>query len=407
MLQTDNTNDIYYPNTLDQLVRFLKKNEKPISICGAGYTPSSHWTPEDGFIINLINLNRISVDLNDQTYEVEGGATWKQVFNKLLKHNLIPQVCDEYLEYTVGGSISTNCTGYQMKNIHESIVNIKVVTVKGEIIMCDKNNNAEVYTSVIETYGMIGIIGSVKLKGIFNNIIKCKIIKCFSDSLNDEINKITKKYELMVYKIRICIKTSQIYHICWIKESGYYMVDGPLLNTQHNLIDVNKKISWEPICQIYNNLYYSNKDKTVSRLSYEVIESIKNKINQYEIYVPIHNIDNILRELLTLISTYNLNMTNMILKYITGSPIMIGIKMYMTDDSNQMKYMKKCYKLVIKYAGKWYLGNRCMYTREDVLIGYPQILEVINWKMKYDPDWILRSKFWMYLVDILKNKEII
>nr|GLL47014.1 cytokinin dehydrogenase 7-like [Ipomoea trifida] len=94
--------------------------------------------------------------------DVSGGALWSEVLKRCVSgHGLAPRSFTDYLDLTVGGTLSNAGVsgqafryGPQTSNVTE----LEVVTGNGDIAVCSETHNSELFYSVLGGLGQFGII---------------------------------------------------------------------------------------------------------------------------------------------------------------------------------------------------------------------------------------------------------
>ncbi len=106
------------------------------------------------YTIEGIELDRASV-------WVEAGVTWKELLDETLKHGLMPPVLTDYLSLSVGGTLSVGGIGarsFQYGIQTDNVLELEVVTGKGEIKICSPKENQDLFNSCRAGLGQFGVI---------------------------------------------------------------------------------------------------------------------------------------------------------------------------------------------------------------------------------------------------------
>ncbi|KAL0330644.1 UNVERIFIED_CONTAM: Cytokinin dehydrogenase 7 [Sesamum angustifolium] len=116
-----------------------------------------------GLVLDMKTIEpKIMVDPATAQADVSGGALWEDVLKRcVLGYGLAPRSWTDYLGLTVGGTLSnagvsgqTFIYGPQTENVTE----LEVVTGNGDVFICSKNENPELFFSVLGGLGQFGII---------------------------------------------------------------------------------------------------------------------------------------------------------------------------------------------------------------------------------------------------------
>lgn len=118
--------------------------------------------------LDLTNFNNvISVDTENKIAEVEGLTTFYDLSKECLKYGLLPRVVPELRNITVGGAISglgVEASSFKFGLVHESIIECEVLTGNGEVVVCSKSKNEDLFYSLPNSLGTIGYVLKCKIK---------------------------------------------------------------------------------------------------------------------------------------------------------------------------------------------------------------------------------------------------
>jgi hypothetical protein len=143
----------------DTLV-FAALNDYPVSIRGGGHNVAGHAVCDDGIMIDLSGMRDVSVDAEQRTARVAGGATWRDVDAASQAHGLA----------TPGGLISdTGVAGLTLsggigwlRSRHglciDNMLSVEIVTADGQIRRASEHENADLFWAVRGGGGNFGVI---------------------------------------------------------------------------------------------------------------------------------------------------------------------------------------------------------------------------------------------------------
>ena len=79
-----------------------------------------------------------------------------------------------YANFSVGGSISVNCHGRYIGHgpIISSVLELKLVSASGEIIVANRERNQDIFYATIGGYGGIGVIAEATLQLVDNEKVE-------------------------------------------------------------------------------------------------------------------------------------------------------------------------------------------------------------------------------------------
>ncbi|KAJ4794866.1 Cytokinin oxidase/dehydrogenase [Rhynchospora pubera] len=161
------------PHDISRLIRFSYTSSNPFSIAprGNGHSLNGQAFAPDGVVIDMKSLgyghsNRINVSIVNRYADVGGEQLWIDVLHETLKYGLTPRSWTDYLHLTVGGTLSvggisgqTSRYGPLISNVHE----LDVITGKGEMLTCSKDQNSDLFLAVLGGMGQFGIITRARI----------------------------------------------------------------------------------------------------------------------------------------------------------------------------------------------------------------------------------------------------
>ncbi|WP_394620155.1 FAD-binding protein [Lentzea sp. JNUCC 0626] len=133
---------------------------------GAGHSTSGQAQAPEGFVLDMTSLATIH-DISPTQVVVDAGARWSDVLRATLPHGLTPPVLTDYLELTVGGTLSVGGLGgasHHHGAQTDNVLSLEVVTPAGETITCAPTSNREIFDAVRAGRGRNGVITRATLR---------------------------------------------------------------------------------------------------------------------------------------------------------------------------------------------------------------------------------------------------
>ncbi|WP_440119008.1 FAD-binding oxidoreductase [Paenibacillus sp. QZ-Y1] len=152
-----------------QLVKLLQdaRNKKlTVSIAGQRHSQGGHTYYKDGIVIDMTSYNRVlEVNADVKKVRVQAGATWADVQRAINPYGLSVKNMQSQNIFTVGGSISVNAHGRELRNgsLIQSVESFRLLTADGQIQEVSRTDNAELFFLVLGGYGLFGLILDVTL----------------------------------------------------------------------------------------------------------------------------------------------------------------------------------------------------------------------------------------------------
>src|SRR5215469_1301115 len=143
---------------LATLLEYARTNHLKISIAGARHSMGGHTIYPNGIVIDMLPFNRMALDESRNILHVQAGARWRDVLTFLNAHGRSVAVMQSNDDFSVGGSLSVNCHGWQFDHppIASTVVSFRLILANGRIVTCSRKENSELFSLVLGGYGLFG-----------------------------------------------------------------------------------------------------------------------------------------------------------------------------------------------------------------------------------------------------------
>ncbi|TKI99544.1 FAD-dependent oxidoreductase, partial [Bacillus cereus] len=154
-------------HSLIKLVRDAKVSGEKISIAGMQHSQGGQTYYPNGTMLDMKGYNKIlEFDPEKKRITVQSGVTWNDIQKKINPYGLAVQVMQSQNIFTVGGSLSVNVHGRDIR--HEALIDtvdsFRLLMADGTVRNVSREENAELFPYVIGGYGLFGVILDVTLK---------------------------------------------------------------------------------------------------------------------------------------------------------------------------------------------------------------------------------------------------
>jgi FAD/FMN-containing dehydrogenase len=143
------------------MIRFCGPRGIEVAPRGQGHQSFGQAQVEAGLVIDMGPLHAISVDAGRRTVSVQAGAVWSAVLTECLAHGLTPPVFTDYIELSIGGTLSAGGMGgaaHQHGAQVDTVVELEVVTGTGEVVTCSPARHADLFHAALAGLGQVGVI---------------------------------------------------------------------------------------------------------------------------------------------------------------------------------------------------------------------------------------------------------
>jgi FAD/FMN-containing dehydrogenase len=155
---------------LQQLMARARLEKKSVSIAGARHSMGGHTIASGGIVIDTLSMCRMSLDESTGILRVGAGARWSALLEYLHPKGRSVAVMQSNHDFTVGGSISVNCHGWQHDQppVVSTVRSFRLMKADGSIVECSRQKNRELFGLVLGGYGLFGLILDVELQTVPN-----------------------------------------------------------------------------------------------------------------------------------------------------------------------------------------------------------------------------------------------
>jgi len=412
-----------------QLIQQASREGKKISIAGAQHSMGGHTIYPGGIVLNMKGFHYMQIDSSKNVLRVGAGALWSEIIPYLDQHQRSVAVMQSNSSFSVGGSISVNCHGWQpnASPIASTVASFRLINAEGIIVTCSPQENAELFSLVLGGYGLFGVILDVELKLADNKMytIQQRVIKStdYITAFDEQVNK--RKDIGMVYG-RININPTHFMEeailstftindkkaLVPLEKASYTALRRTVFRSSANS-DYGKDLRWRSEKLLTSVM--SGKSFSRNQLLSEGVETFQNTDTGYtdilhEYFIPKDSVVSFIRSLQKTIPAYKADLLNITLRNIKKDTVsflryaneeVFGFVMLFNqarDSSGEQEMQALTRKLVdiaIACKGTYYLPYRLHAGKEQFYTVYQQAKAFFALKKKYDPAEIFQNKFYV------------
>lgn len=413
---------------LAALIKTASASGKKISIAGAQHSMGGHTIYPGGMLIDMKSFDWMSLDSAGNILTVGSGARWSQIIPYLDRYGKSVAVMQSNNSFSVGGSISVNCHGWQPNTppIASTVESFRLIDARGEILQCSRQVNKELFSLVLGGYGLFGIIMDVKLRVVDNKMYR---LHQYVINSNDYI----KKYEELVDRQsntgmvygRININPKNFMEEAMLsvftidsaaamkplEKAGYTGIRRQVFRGSANS-EYGKNLRWR--AEKWGARFISGKQFSRNALINEGVEVFQNTTPGYtdilhEYFIPRDSVVRFIEILRNTVPFYNVDLLNITLRNVEkdedsylryAKEEVFGFVMLYNQPKTpegEVAMRSLTQKLVdeaIALRGKYYLPYRLHATKEQLYTAYPDAKQFFELKRKYDSTELFRNLFY-------------
>lgn len=171
---------VYRPSTVAGVCAIFdqsRKSGRSIGVRGAGRSYGDASLNAEGISLDLTRMRRILAwDPASGIIRVEPGVTIQQLWQYTIEDGWWPNVVSGTMFPTLGGAAAMNIHGknnWKAGPIGDWILEFELLTTTGEMKVCSRSQNADLFHAVIGGFGMLGVITrlDLQLKKVYSGLL--------------------------------------------------------------------------------------------------------------------------------------------------------------------------------------------------------------------------------------------
>lgn len=418
------------PTRVEQIKNAIKSHPGTISIGGGRYSMGGQTATENSLQIDMRNFNKIiNFDIEKKQITVQAGIRWRDIQEEIDKENLSIKIMQTYSNFTVGGSLSVNAHGRYIGEgpLVRSVESIKVVLADGNEVNASRNENSEIFYSVIGGYGAIGVITQATLNLVPNEKLRREIklmpVSKYKDHFLNQIrdNKDTVLHNADLYppdfnevSLESWYRTNKALtnQLKLIPKNQKYWLEPNAISTISTLpfgSELRKKIL-DPMFHKKEVVVWRNYEASydVAQLEPKTPRILFTYVLQ-EYFIPINQIDEFIPKMRNVFQKNNVNVVNVSIRhalpdketYLTWAPeevfsFVIYYKQSTTNlaKNEVAKWTRELIDAALSVNGRYYLPYQIHATNDQFKIAYPGHKRFFDVKKKMDSTNKFKNKLW-------------
>jgi len=442
--------EIVTPNSLDSIQTTLanaKRDGKSITVSGGRHSMGCQQFGTDAVLIDTREFNRVvKFDRAKGHIEVEGGIQWPELIaylEKEQKDDREPWAIREKQTgvdtVTIAGSLASNIHGRGLRfpPIIGDVEAFVLVDADGKARTCNRRENAELFSLAIGGYGLFGIIAQVTLRLVRRTKVQ-RLVEVIP--IKDLLAGVKKRIDAgFVYgdcQYSTDLDTEAASHPGVFSCYKPVAADTSIAANQkrlspddwanlYRLARTDKKKAFETYSGYYlktsGQVYWSDTHQLAGNFEgyRKAVEKERGTEMITEVYVTPDNFLPFMAQVRRDYITHKVDMTYGTIRFIEKDTesflawakepsvcIVCNLHVLHTDEGKQkaVEDFRRIIDRVIEYQGRYYLTYHRWATRKQVETCYPQFVEFLRLKKKYDPQERLQSDWYRHYKTMFADK---
>jgi FAD/FMN-containing dehydrogenase len=418
---------------LRELVKRARTEHLRIAIAGARHSMGGHTIYPDGIIVDMLPFRAMKIDAAKRILRVGAGARWSEVIPYLDAQGFSVSVMQASNDFSVGGSISVNCHGWQHDHepIASTVESFRLMLADGSIVRCSRQEQKELFSLALGGYGLFGIILDVDLRVVPNERYRAETEVLPSDRyVSRYLEKVRGKPEIgMVYGrlsivpgpanfLREAILTVFRRSPCQREEIPALGPAG--LNTLRRAVyraqignDSGKEVRWQAekaLGEQFASEYVSrNQLLNDSVALYQERNADRSDI-LHEYFIPPDQVPAFLDRAQVIIPKHKGDLLNVTVRNVIEDKesflryadrelfafVMLFNQARSPEADSRMEVMtRELIDAAIACGGRYYLTYRLHATTDQLVKAYPKVVSFFERKRHYDPEELFQNQFYL------------
>jgi len=403
-----------------------------VTIGGKRHSMGGQTLYPDAIALDMLRFNKIlSLDETNKILIVQSGATWSDIQQFLNPHGLAVLVMQGPNVFTVGGSMSVNAHGWDMRHgpVGASVEWFRILLADGSVRRCSREENSELFHLVLGGYGLFGVVLDVGLRVTDNSAYVATVSEVdFSQIPSYFENQIRSSPEVELGEADLSISPESLLRdavvLAYRRLEGNTRRTDPLQEEQHifrdrYFFDLSRQYDWGKSLRwaLQKWLEYPSSGNISTRNN--IFRSPIERIRHYsrkdtdilqEYFIPPRNFVPFVNGLRDIVKRRRVNALDATVRYIEPNNdaflnysrqpalavvIYMNVKTSVPGLAESAAMTREIIDLAERGNGIFYLPYVLDYDESQLSRAYPMANEFFAAKKRYDPSQRFSNKFYV------------
>lgn len=441
-LNATRVNRIVQPTTIDDIQFALsaaRREGRAVSVAGGRHSMGGQQFGRDTVLLDMKRFNRVlGLDKEQGFIEVEAGIEWPQLIDHLQREQTDQPrpwaIRDKQTgvdSVSLGGSLSANIhgRGLSFPPLIGDVDSFVLLDAKGRLHCCSRRENAELFSLAIGGYGLFGIITQVKLRLVPRTKVQRVVeVIAVKDLLPWVDRRLQQGFVYGDCQYSTDLESHARSHLGVFSCYRAVPLDTPTPKDQkqltgkdwaelYTLARTDKKKAFERYSEYYlstsGQVYWSDTHQLAGNFEgyREAVDPRRGTEMITEIYATQDNFLPLLAQARKDFLEHRVDMTYGTIRFIEKDAesflpwarepsvcIVCNLHVRHTKEGKQKAAddFRRIIDRAIQFRGSYYLTYHRWATRKQVEICYPQFVEFLRLKQKYDPEERFQSDWYRH-----------
>ena len=405
----------------DELRELLLKAQAAhlrVSIAGARHSMGGQTIYPGGIAINMLPFKGMKLDEDKNLLHVQAGAKWADIIPYLDQYGRSVAVMQSDNSFTVGGSLSVNCHGWQYDRppIASTVESFHLMKADGSVIACSRTENRELFSLALGGYGLFGVILDADLRVVPNERLRIEQrVVPLGGAMQSFSRSLQKNPDVQMVYARMNITPQEMFDEVLV--NVFYREKGPhwlprLVFRGSAASTYGKEMRWSAETKMQPELagkVFSRNQLMNDDAEWYLDHSQETTDILHEYFVGRDHAGEFLAAAKKIIRKHNADLLNVTVRDVKtdndtflryADQDMLAFVMFFSQartpagDAEMQTMTQELVDAVLEAGGRYYLPYRLHPAAAQFHRAYPQADEFFNLKRHYDPQELFQNEFY-------------
>lgn len=420
-------------NDLKSWVAQAKQRQETVSVAGMQHSQGGQTYLPDTTVLDMTDYDRIlEYTPDNHRITVQSGITWAEIQDRIQPDGLAIQVMQSQNIFTVGGALSVNVHGRDIRygSLLDTVDSFRLLKSDGTVVHVSRHENADLFRLVPGGYGLFGIILDVTLKLTDDEWYTEQTVALdYHDYPAYFRQHVLGDADVRMHIGRISVAPDGFFKEMYVtnyhkvertvpieeeplKQETIIALPKALLGlSRYSDFGKNKLWSFQKSYFLKQSGTYESRNNVMRSDSafMEYTSPGRTELLQ-EYFVPVDSFVSYIDQLRTILTTDELNVLNITIRYVEQDKTaalsyakqdmfaLVWLINTETDPASLIETKRIVQKLIaatLEHQGSYYLPYYPFATREQFTAAYPNAAAFKAAKQRQDPDGLFMNQFYL------------
>jgi FAD/FMN-containing dehydrogenase len=373
----------------------------------------------------------MTLDEQSAILHVQAGARWSEIIPYLDRRGWSVIVMQSNDSFSMGGSISVNCHGWQHNHapIASSVDSFRLLNANGTIVHCSRDENRELFSLVLGGYGLFGLILDVDLRLVRNQRYRAERYAIAADEYASTFDrKVNRSNDAGMVFGRLSVEPDIFLEeailtvfrnapaadgkVPPLKDPGSTRLKRAIFRGSEGS-EYGKRLRWKAekeLQHLVEDEYFSRNQLLNEGVDFFANRSAETTDILHEYFVAPDQFNQFVRRLREIVPRHHGDVLNVTVRNVHADTdtflryadqemfalVMLFVQARSAADEEQMAAMtRELIDAVLACGGRYYLSYRLHATAEQLDHAYPQARDFFELKRRYDPEELFQNQLYL------------